>query len=70
MADKYIYPIAIEYIPFGSPIIVTGGTEAMPAANPENANATASPPSYAGAASGYEKGETVRALPFPSAITA
>lgn len=61
--DPYIYPVAAEYIAFGAKIITTA-TSARIALADEDANAIAADPSYKGDRSGYEKGQTIRALPF------
>ena len=61
--DPYIYPVATEYLAFGAKLVITA-TSARNAMSDDEANATAADPSYKGDRSGYEKGQTIRALPF------
>ena len=57
-----IYPLATEYTPFASPVLVVGG-KARPAI-PEEANGEALVPSHQGDATGYATGQTMRVRMF------
>lgn len=63
MTDPRVYPVATDFIPYRSPIVIAGGT-ARPC-KPEDANGEALDSSFNGATEGYAKGETMRARYLP-----
>jgi len=66
-SDPLVYPIAQAFIPYRSPIRITGGLASPCEA--EEANGEALDSSYNGDTLGYEPGQVMRAryLPDPAA---
>lgn len=65
MNDPLVYPIAETFIPYRSPILLTGLRAR--ACEPEQANAMALDSSYNGTTKGYEIGQQLRAQKLPCA---
>lgn len=63
MNDPLVYPIAQAFIPYRSPIRITGGLCAP--CEPEEANGESLDSSHNGATTGYEAGQVVRARYLP-----
>jgi len=61
--DPLVYPIAQAFIPYRSPIKITGGLAAP--CDLEKANGEALDSSYNGDTTGYEAGSVVRARFLP-----
>jgi len=61
--DSLVYPIAVGFVPFDSPVKIDGGrATAVPI---EQANGVALPPSFQGSAIGYQPGQTMRVRRTP-----
>lgn len=63
MNDPLTYPVAMEFIPFGSPVHVDGH-RAHIATGDLIANGEAVAPTFKGDATGYEQGQTMRVRPI------